>query len=316
MSKIKLNLIRVIRRDVISSVMNENMILREVKSGFTVRMVKAFQNRQSLFIVMPFLSGGDLRKHMLVKQSFDEEQTKFMIACVILGLEALHSKNIIHRDLKPENLLFDDKGYLHVIDFGVARYWRPDNFKDSSGTPAYMAPECLCGRNYNHQADFYALGVILYELIMKRRPYGSETNRKSLKEAVCAKQIMIGTPKEGGKWSIEAVNFCNRLIERRKHRRIGVNGSKELKRHAWFDGFDWEALSSKRMEVPFIPSEIGFISNTQFKETPSTSQENTSLLNNKQLQNLFKSFEYDENHYTKQLEDLETEGSPGRKQVI
>lgn len=313
MSKIKLNLIRVIRRDIINSVMNENMILREVKSEFTVRMLKAFQDRQNLYIVMPYLSGGDLRRHMITKQYFNEKQVKFFIACIILGLEALHTKNIIHRDLKPENLLFDEKGYLYVIDFGVARYWRPDNFKDSSGTPAYMAPECLCGRNYNYQADFYALGVILYELIMKKRPYGGETNRKLLKEAVCAKQIMIGKPKKDSIWSSESISFCNGLIERRKHKRIGQKGIEELKRHVWFDDFDWSDLQAKTMEAPFVPHLPGFISQFNYKENINPNKEDTVLLNSKKLQNLFKSFEYDENNYTKQLENLETKGSPSQR---
>lgn len=69
---------------------------------------------------MDYCSGGDMRYH-LPKKHFDEKETRFMVACIILALEYVHSKGIIHRDIKPENLVFDDSGYLKLTDFGIAR---------------------------------------------------------------------------------------------------------------------------------------------------------------------------------------------------
>ena len=66
------------------------------------------------------------------------------MACILQCLEFLHDRHIIHRDLKPENLVFDDQGYLHITDLGVARVWSADNASDTSGTPGYMAPEVMC----------------------------------------------------------------------------------------------------------------------------------------------------------------------------
>ena len=61
-----------------------------------------------------------------------------MAACIILALEYIHNNGIIHRDIKPENLVFDNVGYLHITDFGIARIWNPNNAQDTSGTPGYM----------------------------------------------------------------------------------------------------------------------------------------------------------------------------------
>lgn len=80
----------------------------------------------------------------------------------------MHGNNIIHRDLKPENLVFDLDGYVKVTDLGVAKMIRPNNSSDTSGTPGYMAPEVMCRMNHSFQSDFYALGVIAYEMMLRK----------------------------------------------------------------------------------------------------------------------------------------------------
>mmetsp|Transcript_36220 Transcript_36220/g.26872 ORF Transcript_36220/g.26872 Transcript_36220/m.26872 type:complete len:99 (+) Transcript_36220:301-597(+) len=97
-----------------------------------------------MYIVIDLMPGGDLRYHFAKYRKFSEEQTKFFTACMLLCLEYLHGKSILHRDIKPENLVFDDEGYLRITDLGIARVWNPENAKDTSGTPGYMAPEVMC----------------------------------------------------------------------------------------------------------------------------------------------------------------------------
>ncbi len=97
-----------------------------------------------MYLVMDMLSGGDLRYHISRHRRFSEEQTRFFVACITYSLEYIHNQSIIHRDIKPENIVFDEQGYLRVIDFGIARIWNPDNSKETSGTPGYMAPEVMC----------------------------------------------------------------------------------------------------------------------------------------------------------------------------
>ncbi len=75
---------------------------------------------------------------------------------------------MLHRDIKPENLVFDERGYLRVTDFGIARIWNPDNAKETSGTPGYMAPEVMCRQNHGVSVDYFAVGVIAFESMMGR----------------------------------------------------------------------------------------------------------------------------------------------------
>ena len=87
---------------------------------------------------------------------------------MLVSLEYVHSKSILHRDIKPENLVFDDKGYLRLTDFGIARIWNPENSKETSGTPGYMAPEVMCRQNHGVAVDYFAVGIIAYECMMAR----------------------------------------------------------------------------------------------------------------------------------------------------
>ena len=93
----------------------------------------------------------------------------------------MHKNNIIHRDIKPENLVLDRKGYLRVTDLGIAREWRPDNSQDTSGTPGYMAPEVMCRQSHSYAVDYFAMGVIIYEFMLGKRPYYGR-NRKEIRD--------------------------------------------------------------------------------------------------------------------------------------
>jgi len=156
---------RVLAKKSVNSVLNERNLLSTLKHEFIVNMKYAFQDRNNLYLVMDLLNGGDLRYHICKYRKFTELQTKFFTAWIVQGLEYCHNNSIVHRDIKPENLVFDSNGYIRVTDFGIARVWNPENKKDTSGTPGYMAPEVMWRQNHGVAVDYFALGVIVFELI-------------------------------------------------------------------------------------------------------------------------------------------------------
>ena len=215
-------------------------------------MMCAFQDRDNLYLVMDLLTGGDLRYHICHKKRFTEEQTKFFIACVLLGLDYIHSNNVIHRDIKPENLVCDEKGYIAVTDFGVAKKNLKDNSSETSGTPGYMAPEVLCAQNHSFPVDFFAIGVMGYEFMLGVRPYLGKS-RKEIKEVVLSKQARVHRRDVPPGWTEHAVCFINAMLQRKPSHRLGYNGIREVKEHVWFDDFNWDMLLKKKMRSPFQP---------------------------------------------------------------
>jgi serine/threonine protein kinase len=212
----------------------------------------AFQDKCSLYIVTDLIEAGDLRYHMRSRKTFTEKEAKFLIACVIAGLEYMHANGVLHRDIKPENILMGEDGYCRITDMGISKMWAPDNANDTSGTPGYMAPEIMCRQNHSWAVDFYALGIIAYELMIGKRPYTGK-DRKEIRDNVLKEQASIKKAMIPEGWSIEAADFINKLIQRKPANRIGLNGSEELKQHVWLKDFDWDALLEKRMEPAFIP---------------------------------------------------------------
>ena len=252
MSKVK-----IIDRRSEKSIRTEREFLAKLRHPFIVNMNCAFQDYENLYLVMDLLTGGDLRYHLCKHRRFSEDETQFFIACLLLGLEYIHSNNIIHRDIKPENLVFDDKGYLRITDFGVAKVRKEDNSSETSGTPGYMAPEVLMAQNHSFPVDFFAIGVMGFEFMLGQRPYLGK-NRKEIKHQVLRRQAKIEEDDIVDGWSLESVDFINHCLKRKDSRRLGFTGGvNDLKNHIWYKNYDWESLYAKTLIAPFVPPKGG-----------------------------------------------------------
>jgi len=279
----------------IKSVSNERKFLEKFNYNLLCNMYYAFQDSETLYIIMDYLSGGDLRYLICRRNYFTEIETKFIAACITLNLNYIHSKNVIHRDIKPENLVFGSNGYLHLTDFGIAlEYHRGDKgVRSASGTPGYMAPEAITNKKQDFSVDYFALGVIVYELMMEERPYLGK-NRKRIKEQMLNIEIKLDKDDLPDDWYDDNVlDFINKLLERKKNNRLGYNSDNEVKNHPWFNNIPWDDIENMNYESPFV-----FDTEDNFDDSYAKMEENDSIYEgNKELyilevndSNMFKDF--------------------------
>ena len=146
--------------------------MMECESPFLVGMDYLFQNQTRLYFVMPFIKGGELFKIMEKHKRLSEETVKFYAAQLIIAIGYLHDRDIAHRDLKTENILIEEDGYLKLIDYGLAKRLKDDQLtKSFCGTPEYLAPETILQTGHGKPVDWWALGVLMYELLVGITPF-------------------------------------------------------------------------------------------------------------------------------------------------
>ena len=301
MSKVK-----IIDHANIKNIKNERDLLSKLNHPFIVNMHFSFQNNNYLYLVIDLLNGGDLRYHLFHKRSFNEKQSKFFISCVLLGLEYCHSNLIIHRDIKPENIILDSEGYAHITDFGIAKMQQPNNAKETSGTPGYMAPEVLFGKNHTVVVDYFACGVMCYEFMKGEKPYKGK-NRKEIKDKIKEKEIKLDKRNLEPGWSLDSADFINQLLQRQPIRRLGYkNGINEIKNHPWLKDINWKDLYNGKMNPPFIPYgeenyEYKFCSAVE-KKGEDTEQRYKEIMKSEEYKKIFKDYYYF-NRY-----DIKTQG--------
>ena len=260
----------------VKSVANERKFLEMFNYNLLCNMYYAFQDSDTLYIIMDYLSGGDLRYHICRKSYFNEKETKFIAACITLSLNYIHEKKIIHRDLKPENLVFGSDGYLHLTDFGIAMEYKKEGVISASGTPGYMAPEAIINKPHDFCVDYFALGVIVYELMMEERPYQGK-NRKEIKEQMFTLEIKLDNNDMPEDWKDDNIlDFINRLLKRKKQKRLGYNGCKEIKNHPWFKDIKWEQIEKCTFNSPFF-----FYTEDNFDDSYAKKQDNDSIYEDK-----------------------------------
>ena len=123
-----------------------------------------------LFFIFEFVHGGEIFRLLRQHKRFPNDVALFYVAETVLAIEYLHSKKIVHRDLKPENFLVARDGHLKITDFGFAKKIHDRSFS-LLGTPEYMAPEIIMMTGHNHGVDWWALGVLMFEMLVGYPPF-------------------------------------------------------------------------------------------------------------------------------------------------
>uniref|UniRef100_A0A1I7XZZ4 Ribosomal protein S6 kinase n=1 Tax=Steinernema glaseri TaxID=37863 RepID=A0A1I7XZZ4_9BILA len=242
-------------RDRVRTKMERN-ILAQIRHPFIVRLHYAFQTEGKLYLILDFLRGGDLFTRLSNEVMFTEDDVKFYLAELALALDHLHSLGIVYRDLKPENILLDADGHINVTDFGLSKESIENDDKTFSfcGTVEYMAPEVVNRRGHSTAADWWSLGVLMYEMLTGNLPFHGENRRETMTQILRAKLAMPNF------LSSEAQSLLRALFKRNPSNRLGngPSGIEEIKKHPFFASIDWKRLLARELSPPFKPT----VSNT------------------------------------------------------
>lgn len=189
-----------------------------------------------------------LAKH----RRFTEDIARVYAAEILLAIEYLHKNKIIFRDLKPDNVIFDSDGHALLTDFGLSKTGMDSQAKSTSfcGSVAYLAPEMLRKQGHTKSIDWYLLGVLIYEMLVGVPPYFN-TEKKKLFE-----NIQSGPLKIPNNMSQPAKSLILLLLNRNPGKRLGSSNAdaEDIKKHAFFGGIDWNAISSRQGRV--LPPKI------------------------------------------------------------
>jgi serine/threonine protein kinase/Tfp pilus assembly protein PilF len=179
--KIALKLLRpeiALDKDTVERFSNELKLARKISHRNVCRMFDLGKAEGTTFITMEFVAGEDLKKFIRKSGQLGAGRAVSIAKQVCEGLMEAHHLGVVHRDLKPQNVMVDEDGNVRIMDFGIARSLRGKGITGAGvmiGTPEYMSPEQVEGKDVDQRSDIYSLGIILYEMLTGRVPFEGDT---------------------------------------------------------------------------------------------------------------------------------------------
>nr|CDJ89904.1 Serine threonine protein kinase-related and Protein kinase domain containing protein [Haemonchus contortus] len=229
----------------------ERNILEAVKSPFICDLLYAFQTGGKLYLILEYLSGGELFMHLEREGMFLEDTAAFYLSEIVVSLEHLHRQGIIYRDLKPENILLDARGHVKLTDFGLCKEAIEGDQKTHTfcGTIEYMAPEILMRCGHGKAVDWWSLGALMFDMLTGGPPFTAENRKKTIDK------ILKGRLTLPAYLSVEARDLIKRLLKRHVETRLGAGpeDAEEIKQHPFFRHLNWNLVFARELEPPFKP---------------------------------------------------------------
>ena len=260
-------------KDVLS--MNNNNI-------WQTKLHYSFIDNEYLYFIIDYCPGEDFLNYLTSRNdNLTEEEAKFYIAEIILGVDTLHKNKCIHRDIKPENIFIDKFGHLKIGDFGLSIlsnnimypytytyknskdeiYIEKNEIKNTSnpkkitgfskvGSLMYVAPEVFENKSYGEEVDWWSVGIIFYEMLVGYTPFFDGKQEEIIERIKNFKQYLYIPKNIKNNLSEEAQQLIYDFLED-KDKRLGIGGIEEIKRHPFFTGFDWDNI--RNIKPPFVP---------------------------------------------------------------
>ena len=241
----------------LGSIQSEVEILSKIRGGgdtnnnpFIVTLLNYGQDSTNVYLVEEFIPGGELFTRMQrIGGKLSERETKFFASEIAFALHTLHQRGIIYRDLKPENVLISASSHVKLVDFGFARELAVgERVNDFCGSPFYIAPEMLTSAAYDSSIDWWALGILTFEMLTGQPPFIGTSPREVYRSILVGELDWSLLKNQYSNSSDDIVTFIKGLLKsdpEKRHRFAQVRES------AWLRDVDWDRVESRSIDPPF-----------------------------------------------------------------
>lgn len=228
-----------------ASLIAERNIMMMVQNPFTVQLQFAFQTDKKFYLGQEYAPGGELYSR-ICRDDIQIYDARLYTAEIAIALHHLHELGIVYRDLKPENVLFDSYGHVKLTDFGFAKHIVEREATTFCGTTAYLAPEIVKGQPYSFAVDWWALGVLLCEMVTGVTPFevDGKSNNKTVYDAICTEEPVIYHPDP------DVCSLISLLLTKDPEKRPGFA---EIQSHPFFSCLNWEYVVARAYKPNFVP---------------------------------------------------------------